>query len=288
MSEDGQVMTETEITRLATAHMGHMAWPTVLLAIASVLGYAALFVLVVNGSLPLLAAFLIASYLVYAIYTPLHEAVHKNICGRRRDLIWLNDLIGYLAASVLGVSYKMHRSAHMTHHRATNVKGQDPDFVTSGRSPLAVLGCGVKMVTSEYRDYFSEVFPRASRRERTIVIAEIALFIGWRLALVAGGFGIEVLVLAVLANIAGVTLLGFLFAWAVHAPFDETERYRNTTTILLPPAIHGLLTRLWLWQNYHSIHHLFPKVPYYRYSDLFADIRPGMEERGAPVVLVGG
>ena len=93
--------------------------------------------------------------------------------------------------------------------------------------------------------------------------------------------------IAVLANIAGVSLLGFLFAWVVHTPFDETERYRDTATILLPSPVHELLTRLWLWQNYHSIHHLFPRVAYYRYAALFDEIREGMAERGAPIIDLG-
>ncbi len=287
MSNEVLSFSETEITRKAAGYMGSTAWPTVMLAIASVGGYASLFVLAANGILGLLPACLIAAYLVYATYTPLHEAVHRNICGRRKALLWLNDGIGYLVASVLGVSYTMHRSAHMAHHRATNVEGEDPDFVTSDRNLFAVLTCGSNMVISEYRDYFTKVFPRASRREQIAVLAEITVFVGWRVALAAVGFGLEVLVLAVLANIAGVTLLGFLFAWVVHTPFDQTDRYRDTATILLPRSVHGLLTRLWLWQNYHSIHHLFPRVPYYHYEDLFDEIRPGMEERGAPIVNLG-
>jgi beta-carotene hydroxylase len=98
---------------------------------------------------------------------------------------------------------------------------------------------------------------------------------------------VEVLMLTVLANVVGLSLLGYLFAWLVHTPFVETERYRDTATLLLPGPVHRLLTRLWLWQNYHSIHHLFPRVPFYRYSALFDEIRPGMEERGAPIVQLG-
>lgn len=270
-----------------STHMGEASWPTVWLALASVVCYCGLIVLTAAGSLPMLVAFLLGSYLVYATYTPLHEAVHRNICGRHRNLLWLNNLIGYLVATVLGVSFTMHRAAHMAHHRATNVAGEDPDLVTTDRSIRAVLTCGSKMVLSEYRDYFTRVFPRASMNERIKVILEICVFVGWRVALAMNGFAAEILVLAVFANIAGVTLLGYLFAWIVHTPFDETERFRDTATILLPSSIHGILTRLWLWQNYHSIHHLFPRVPYYRYGVLFDEIRAGMEERGAPIVEFG-
>ncbi len=287
VSDQTFAMTDTDINRRAATHMGEASWPTVWLAAGSVLCYLLLIGLAAADILPLLVAFPLATYLVYVTYTPLHEAVHRNICGRHRSLLWLNHLVGYLVAAVLGVSYTMHRAAHMAHHRETNVADKDPDLVTTDRTLWAVLTCGSKMVVSEYRDYFSNVFPRAPIRERVIVLLEVLFFVGWRVALALSGYATETLVLAVLANIAGVTLLGFLFAWVVHTPFNETERYRDTATILLPAPIHGLLTRLWLWQNYHSIHHLFPRIPYYRYATLFEEIRTGMEERGAPIVDLG-
>jgi len=287
MTDQTCSMTDTDISQHAATHMGEASWPTVWLAVASVLCYFLLIDLTAAGSLSLVLAFPLATYLVYATYTPLHEAVHRNICGRHRSLLWLNNLVGYLVATVLGVSYTMHRAAHMAHHRATNVEGEDPDLVTTDRSPLAIMTCGSKMVVSEYRDYFSRVFPRAPLKERVTVLVEIFFFIGWRIGLALNGYAAEVLVLAVLANIAGVTLLGFLFAWVVHTPFDQTERYRDTATIILPAPVHGILTHLWLWQNYHSIHHLFPRVPYYRYAMLFDDIRTGMVERGAPIIDFG-
>ena len=282
-----QTMSEAEIAQAATVHMGAPGWYTVGLTLGSIGLYALLFIFATNGPIQLAIAFVASCYLVYAIYTPLHEAVHKNISGKSTELQWVNHAIGYLSAALLGVSYTMHKSAHLTHHRNTNVEGDDPDFVTRGGSLGDVLSCGLKMVLSEYQDYFSRVFPKAPRAEQATVIAEIVLFLGWRIALCLAGFTLEVVVLAVFANVVGVTLLGYIFAWIVHTPYNETERYRTTATIFLPPAIHKLGTRLWLWQNYHSVHHLFPRVPFYNYQRLFEQIEPGMVERGAPMRYVG-
>ena len=47
------------------------------------------------------------------------------------------------------------------------------------------------------------------------------------------------------------------------------------------------MTWLWLFQNYHSIHHLFPRVPFYRYPSVFGDIEEIMVARGAPVYHLG-
>ena len=38
-----------------------------------------------------------------------------------------------------------------------------------------------------------------------------------------------------------------------------------------------------MFQNYHSIHHLFPRVPFYQYARLYSDIEAVMVAKGAPV-----
>jgi len=279
-------MTDIEITKAATHYMGKPALATVYLALFSVGAWCLAFVLVVQEVLHIGVAFVLVSYLVYSTYTPLHEAVHKNISGKSRDLIWLNEVVGYLVASILGVSYTMHKAAHMRHHQNTNVPERDPDFVFSGNHLRDLLTGGVKIIANEYRDYFSDVFPNAERKEKLIVIGEICTFVGIRV-LLAIEYPVETMLLGVLTNIAGVTLLGYIFACVVHSPFDETERFRDTSTILMPKAIHGIVTRLWLWQNYHSIHHLFPRVPFFQYQQLFEEIEDGMKERGSPIVRLG-
>ena len=284
---DDHALSEADIIKTAAAYMGKPALQTALLAVAAIVLYACLFFFAASSTFGLFVSFVLCSYLVYVIYTPLHEAVHKNISGKNRSLVWLNDAVGYASASLLGVSYTMHRAAHMAHHQATNTEGKDPDLVTTGSSMSDILTCGSKMVMSEYHDYFSRVFPRASNSEKAIVVLEITVFIGWRVALCFAGYMQEVIVLGLLANLVGVTLLGYIFAWIVHTPFNQTARYRNTATILMPAAIHKPLTGLWLWQNYHSIHHLFPRVPFYLYAKLFDEIRSGMEERGAPIREIG-
>jgi beta-carotene hydroxylase len=82
--------------------------------------------------------------------------------------------------------------------------------------------------------------------------------------------------------------LAFLFDWLVHNPHEQpvTERYRATNAFLFRRA-HRTLTWLYLWQNFHLIHHLFPRVPFYRYETVFDRIRPLLNARGANVKTVG-
>jgi len=276
-------MTEVEITKAATRYMGQSALATVVLAFGTVGLWAALFIFAILDVISVWVALPVVAYLVYMTYTPLHESVHNNIAGRNRNLHWLNELTGYLVANVLGMSFTMHKAAHIAHHRHTNLRGEDPDLVYSGHELYDAFTGGPKLVWNEYRDYFQRVFPKAQAKERRTVFAELCFAVGWRLGL-AVFFPLEVIVLGVIGNLVGVAILVYLFAWVVHTPFNETERFKDTLTILIPGWLSKPVTWLWLWQNYHSIHHLFPRVPFFQYAKLFTEIREGMVERGAPIV----
>ena len=280
-------MDDATILRAAQQYMGKTAWPTVLWTMLVLIAYGVVLRAGLLHQMPIIASFAALTWLLYALYTPLHEAVHSNIIGKKSGLNFINEAIGYIAGSVLAMPFTVHRSAHMAHHRATNVVGEDPDAVFRHNGFWHVVSHSVVLISNEYRDYFAGAFSRATPRTRLIVRAELAVMLGWRLALALAGFPVEMLVLGLLANIAGLVLVGTFFAWAVHTPFDKTERYQTTSTILLPRWIHRPVTWLWLWQNYHSIHHLFPRIPFYHYRDLFDEIRPGMEARGAPIIDFG-
>jgi beta-carotene hydroxylase len=75
----------------------------------------------------------------------------------------------------------------------------------------------------------------------------------------------------------------YLFAYVVHTPHAAVGRYVDTSTFIVPGKLGTLVTVLWGYQNYHSIHHLFPRVPFYRYADLFAEIEDIMIAKGAPI-----
>jgi beta-carotene hydroxylase len=73
-------------------------------------------------------------------------------------------------------------------------------------------------------------------------------------------------------------LLAFFFDWAPHAPHARRGRYVDTR-VMPSPA----LTWLMVFQNYHLIHHLYPRVPFYRYGALFREIAGELAAAGAPI-----
>ena len=64
-------------------------------------------------------------------------------------------------------------------------------------------------------------------------------------------------------------------------------RFKNTTTFTFPGILDDIVTGLWLFQNYHAVHHLYPRIPFYRYRAVFQKIRPHMKENEANIVDVG-
>jgi beta-carotene hydroxylase len=86
----------------------------------------------------------------------------------------------------------------------------------------------------------------------------------------------------------GAFMLVILFAWLVHRPYNKTKRYENTSTFVFPGISDSIITWMWLFQNYHSVHHLFPKVPFYKYRELYLKIENVMIKKNAPIIRIMG
>ena len=272
---------------IATAkeYTGGTAWLTVVL-VALVLGaFIANLWLFASGQIPLWAATLVYAVVTYMSYTPLHEAAHGNIHGNNDRLQWLNDLCGYLVAPLITVPYSTHKVEHFTHHRYTNQPEKDPDFVVSGMGGgvFAFIICGFKFLWTQNTFLFRDYWPTAPRRERATYVAEVSLAIGWRVAVLAMMPQLSTLVLLVVGYLAGAFFTAYWFAYRPHLPYREPARYRNTNSLIMPLWMKPL-EWFWLGQNLHSVHHLFPRVPFYRYHALHREIEPILRAHGTPVI----
>ncbi len=102
--------------------------------------------------------------------------------------------------------------------------------------------------------------------------------------LVSIGLGEIVLIAWVLPVILASFILAMLFDWIPHRPNIQQSQYQNTRIYLAPFA--NVLT---LGQNYHLIHHLNPRIPWYAYKDAFSQFRDELKSNDAPIEeLVAG
>ena len=284
MSNDLTALNKQAIAS-AQNHMGKVAWPTVVLTLFVVTAFIVHLVLYAQGLVPTWAAIFIVAALSYISYTPLHEAAHRNINGNNAKLTWLNNLCGYLVAPLIAIPYASHRVEHFTHHRYTNQPDKDPDFVISGLrdGPLAAVITILKFVWIQNAFFALHNWGSASLKERLIYCLELSFSIGWRVAFILLIDQPSVALVILGGYFLGGFFTGYWFAYRPHLPYKEPKRYQNTNSLIMPTWMKPF-EWIWLGQNLHSIHHLFPRVPFYRYHQLHREIEPIMRAHGTPII----
>lgn len=274
-----------EAVEFAKNYMGHVGWPTIVLVVLVLSGFVLCLSLFASGWMSPWGAVLMLAALTYMSYTPLHEAVHGNVHGKYERLRWLNNACGYLMAPFIAIPYASHRIEHFTHHRYTNQGDKDPDYMIRGmgKGASGAVVTVAKFLWLQNTFFVTAHWNKATTKERAIYCAEVGVSLGWRVAFV---------VLVDVASawwvlLAGYFLGGFFtaywFAYRPHIPYQESDRYRNTNSLIMPAWMRPI-GWFWLGQNLHSIHHLFPRVPFYNYHALHDDIEPIMREQGTPIV----
>jgi beta-carotene hydroxylase len=274
----------------ARNYMGKVAWPTVVLGLVLAASYVSAVVLALAGFLSLWLAVPLVAFITYLSYTVLHESVHGSIGGSDRSLRWLNKSMGFLAAWITMIPLTAHRYEHMAHHRHANDEKSDPDFQIGCMrdSLIAPVLAALRAWASQFIYYARNRWADAPPRQNLYLGLEVVAALLPRVAVILAGFWIEGLALFVIAWILGAIALLYLFAYVVHRPHEQVGRYLDTATIVPPrtAGLHVALNWLWMFQNYHSVHHLFPRVPFYKYPALFQEIESVMEAKKAPIYSI--
>lgn len=267
----------------AREHTGGISWLSILFPLLVSAAYLALLGLSVLGHVSVGWAVFGLSALSYALYTPLHESVHNNISGSQNRGSWIDSTIGSVTGMLMGSSYTMHKAAHLAHHSKINNQQHDPDMVFGeGKLHQVLLGCLV-ITLNENKWYFKHKWPSAPTQDKALITIELFGAIVLRVGIAVAGYPIEALLFSVLPSVLGAMFTAFIFAWLVHRPHQTEKRYLNTSTFVFNRWLDTPITCLWLFQNYHSIHHLFPRVPFHQYRKVFRKIETIMREKSAPI-----
>lgn len=249
---------------------------TIMLFVAAIVATGA----ALQGSVSYWFAAIVNTVVLYAIYTPVHEAVHGNISLRKKHLRWLDTVVGFAACVPLWLFYYQHRKQHMVHHTHAN-EAEDPDLYAKGafvswiflRLPMSLLSYFNPITL--YRECKRFDVPK---HLTAVTFATFAFQAAVVLALIFTGYGFELLVLWFIPWWIGQTVMLTLFTWTPHHDHSETGRYRDTRESLFPFA-----NFLLLGQNHHLIHHMMPGIPFYRYEQTFNEIRPLLEKNGVRI-----
>jgi beta-carotene hydroxylase len=252
-------------------------WQTFALFIALCLSWALTLWLGLAGRISPWSACLVSSLVAYCSFTPLHEAIHQSLSGSRL----LNGIVGRIAAFFLIGPFVGVRRCHLEHHRHTNVPGIDPDhWVATGRwwtLPFRWLTLDLHFHWRFVRR--QDGWPRASRAENSEVILTLAALAALIVAACLTGYGWIALFHWIIPARVAVTALAFAFDYLPHRPHSvvaSEDKYRATQVI-----DSRLLNVLFLGQNYHLIHHLYPGIPFHGYRKKWQQEGPKLRALGA-------
>jgi fatty acid desaturase len=261
---------------------GRFAWPTVAMMFAILAAVSGVAALTVNGYLSYWAAIPINALLIYAIFTPLHEAVHGNIAGSPR-YVWIEQLVGHISGFVLLAPYPGFRQLHLHHHNHTNDPVEDPDYwVKSDNYLMVVLRC--MLIQPVYIIHLWKIArdPVGMRAfiDEMIYVASYPVIIAIADRL---GFGAELLLLWILPGYIGVCLCPLMFDWPVHHPHTARGRYTDSAVLRFPQPLQFIMDVAFCGHTYHLIHHMYPRVPFYHYGTAFYALEPELATLGPKV-----
>jgi beta-carotene hydroxylase len=268
---------ETEVARRSSPEI---AWPTIALTFGCLGLWVVSSWLALAEAIPLALAMVINTVVMYAIYTPVHDASHSAIVPRLKPLRRVNAFIGTISAFPIFMYFYHHRKSHFIHHAKTNAPG-DPDTFLMGsflevfflKTPWSLINQlnGVKL----YQGCRALNLPSFQRR---MTMAQYAATVVLLAGLVAAGYAWPLFALWLIPWFIGELVMEVMFGWFPHYDNTETGRYRDTRISLFPGA-----DILYLYQNLHLIHHMLPVVPFYRYRAVFDELRATLEQHGARI-----
>lgn len=240
-----------------------VAWPTVGLYV----GTLTLFALELGGVLawgwshwitvPMGAA------VTFLMFSVMHESTHHAISTNTR----FNNIMGHVSVPfvVPWAAYPLVRFLHIEHHRNTNESmSVDPDAWTE-EGPTWQLPLRWATI-----DVWYVVFYLRRLRDRPVreVVGAMGVFVvaaGGLAAIAATGHGTELLWAFVIPQRCGILVLAWWFDFLPHHGLTKTQREDKYQATRIRVGGERLLTPLFVYQNYHLVHHLHPSIPFYRY-----------------------
>lgn len=240
-----------------------LAWPTVILFVAAVTIFAASTYAYLVGALPLAWVILINSIAAYMSFTVVHEASHNIISSNRK----LNDWLGRAGTAMLSPVpfFRTFRFIHMQHHRFTNDPEKDPDLY-AGTGPAWLLPFKWATVDFKYFHYYlnPKIFMQRPQSERRELYLAVLFGVAVLAVVLAMGWMEYYLWLYLLPTRIANLFLIFGFDFLPHYPHQAKAKDQPFQCTSNRVGMEWLMTPLFLYQNYHLVHHLYPTVPFYR------------------------
>jgi beta-carotene hydroxylase len=275
-----------------TGPIPNIAWPTILLLLASYGGIVSSIYLFRSHIISLLQMGTINTVMIFLMFTPMHDAAHGSIATVNSGCRWLNDFVGIVCGLAFPSPFPAFKYIHLQHHHHTNDPDKDPDYWTA-QGPWYLLP--FHWITIEiiyYKIYLPILFQRpAFECFSSLLLITVSIFSVY--------FGLshhrEIAIWGWLVpGRIALAMLACTFDYLPHRPHSAT-RWENSIAATSVTALYGdctwLLTWPLLFQNYHNIHHHWPFIPFYMYAKVWHAIKTDLMEMGQlviPIIPIGG
>jgi beta-carotene hydroxylase len=258
-----------------------VAWPTLLLFVLALALWSGALAAVLRGLIPPAAAILLQTVAAFMQFTVLHDGVHRSLL---RGYPRLNDMLSSMAGAFLGLVGvgPAFRYAHFKHHRLTN-EGDDPDR-WSGNGHLLTRPLHWATADLYYGVVILHDWKSIPLQERRQMIAGVLLLVAVFGAAVALDHGWDAVLYWLLPARLAILWLAFAFNYLPHHPHQIEQRHNPYAATNVRRGGEPLMKWLFLYQNYHLIHHLFPSVPFYRYLKIWRRNEAAFTQQGTSVV----
>ena len=268
----------------ALSVLPQMAWPTLAIGVVLPATYCGSIAAGITGLVPLWLCAFFQAPLAYGHYMLIHESLHHNLASRGGQSIRVVEaVLGRLGSAVLLSNWPFAHRTHLAHHKHVNT-ASDPDIFVKG-SFARLLAVWVRAVPMAFvppallrwvrPTSYTRLRPMFSGAEWLEANIAHALYLAAFAALAMLGHALEAVMLWVLPGRIGGLLLAIFFQWLPHHPHEDASRYGSGRLSFWPGSRFLLM-----WQDIHLMHHLWPRVPFYRLGTLYALTREDLIARG--------
>lgn len=242
-----------------------LAWPTMAVYFISFIGFGLSTYAFVIGLLSPFITVPLSSFFVFWSFTPLHEAVHRNLSTNN----WLNDAIGTLSAQLLlpGFSTSLYRYLHVTHHARTGQE-DDPDLKFT-QDNLLVCWLNSAFLDVLWTRFYFSVWSERPLEERARFGLGLVLYITMFVVAFTSPFAVEFLIAFILPMLLGRVITVYLLATIQHRQGHEQRVDPIGATSIQDVDSKWFHHLFMLGQSQHLIHHMYPGVPWYKYDPIW-------------------
>lgn len=218
----------------------------------------------ISNSTPFVYLFVVLQGLFFVGLLELtHQSVHRNFVTNRL----VNEIIGTLAAAIVGFNLIGYRYFHLEHHRHTCDK-DDPEGILYKHSPStrwSLLSAPIAHIWVAYNiNGLAKKFVPASKSSewlRNRAILAVVICAGACLALV----NISLFIYLYFLPLCLFSYMDSFFSQAEHygAPVRESTEKTNVATVTYDIQVPLVLSHVMLNRNLHRVHHVWPRTRWY-------------------------